>query len=153
MPLFSGPYAVIARIAALLVTVGSIYLFGYVKGHASAEIDFAEYKTKVETLGEAQAKRTAETIKADKERKENADATYKTRIAGLNAELSKLRNSASASSLPAAPADTRCPKEWACFDRSELDDAIRDFTTETAAIAGKGETVRLMLTSAIEWAR
>lgn len=153
MTLFSGPYALLARLAALAIAIGAIYITGWVRGHHSAELDFAAYKTKVETLGEEQAKHNAEVIQANNARKEKSDAIYRTRIAGLTADLGKLRNSASASSLPAPAPDSRCPPEWACFDRQELDAAIRDFTRETAELVGTGEEVRLRLTTAIEWAK
>ncbi len=153
MTLFSGPYALLARFAALAIAIGGIYLFGYIKGHHSAELDFAKFKAEVATLGEAQERRTAEIIKANNARKEKSDAIYRSRIAGLTSDLGKLRNSASASSLPTPAPDSRCPPEWACFDRQELDAAIRDFTRETAELVGTGEEVRLRLTTAIEWAR
>ena len=149
--MFSGPYAVLARIAALLIAIGGIYLTGWVKGHHSAELDFATYKSEVATLGAAQAKHNAEVIKAQNARKEASDATLKLRIANLAADNDRLRRNAGASSLPAPAVNSECPSEWACFDREALDAAIRDFTRETAELVGTGEEVRLRLTTAIQY--
>ena len=153
LTMFSGPYAVLARIASLLIAIGGIYLAGWVKGHHSAEVDFATFRAKVATLGEEQERRTAEIIKAQNARKDASDATLKLRIANLAADNDRLRRNAGASSLPAPAPDSRCPSEWACFDREALDAAIRDFTRETAELIGTGEEVRLRLATAIEWAR
>lgn len=151
MTLFSGPYALLARFVTLGLVVLSIFGYGWFKGHSSAQTAFDEYRGKVEALGEAQAKHTAEIIKSNQAKKEAADAKLTKRIAALNTDNDRLRGLASASSLPARAPDSRCPEGWACFDRAELDTAIRDFTSETAAIAGKGEALRLRLTTAIEY--
>ena len=152
LTLFSGPYAVLARIASLLIAIGGIYLFGYIKGHTSAEVDFATFRAKVATLGEEQERRTAEIIKAQNARKDASDASYKTRLAALNADISELRNRRT-SDLPSTPSGSRCPDGWACFDRAELQSALQRFDGEVSGIVAEGDQVRLRLSTAIEWAR
>jgi hypothetical protein len=114
--------------------------------------EYESFKVETKAAGIAAQQAADASIAADKERKEKSDAMLKTRITALAADNKRLRDSAGASSLPARPADTRCPETWACFDRGELDSAIRRFTQDTSGLVAEGAAVRLQLTTAMEWA-
>lgn len=122
-------------------------------GWRSAHDALVSFEAAQTAVAEYQSKQRVEQIKADNARKDANNDMLKLRIAGLAADNKRLRDSAGASSLPARPADTRCPEAWACFDRGELDDAIRRFTQDTAGLIAEGAEVRLRLTTAIEWAK
>lgn len=151
MTLFSGPYALLARFVTLGLVVLSIFGYGWFKGHSSAQTAFDEYRGKVEALGEAQAKRTAEIIKVQNARKDASDASYKIQLAALNADIGELRNRRT-SDLPATPTGSRCPDGWACFDRAELQSALQRFDGEVSGIVAEGDQVKLRLKLAAEWA-
>ena len=151
LTLFSGPHALLARFATAGLVVLAIFGYGWFKGHSSAQTAFDEYRGKVEALGDAQAKRTAEIIKSNQAKKEAADAKLTKRIAALNTDNDRLRSLASASSLPARAPDTRCPEGWACFDRASLESAIRQLDAGVSGIVEKGDTLRLRMDEAIRY--
>ena len=115
--------------------------------------EYESFKVATKAAGIAAQQAADARIAADKANKEKADATLKTRIANLAADNKRLRDNSASSSLPARPADTGCPETLACFDRGELDTAIRRFTQDVAGIVAEGAEVRLRLTTAMEWAK
>lgn len=119
----------------------------------SVTAEYESFKVATIAAGIAAQQAADARIAADKANKEKADATLKTRIANLAADNKRLRDNSGSSSLPARPADTGCPENLACFDRGELDTAIRKFTQDVAGIVAEGAEVRLRLTTAMEWAK
>lgn len=103
--------------------------------------------------GEA-AQREADRIsKADKSRKEQADAENNRTLAGLRADVKRLRNARAGSSyLPAAAPGTDRPERIA-FDRAELESAIRSLDQEVSGIVGQGDEARVNLDTAKRWAQ
>lgn len=133
-----------------VVSAGAAFLGN---GWRSAHDALVSFKAAQSAIAEYQSKQRVEQIKADNARKDANNEMLKLRLAGLATDNKRLRDGASASSLPARPADTRCPEAWACFDRGELDSALRRFTQDTAGLIAEGAEVRLRLTTAIEWAK
>lgn len=111
---------------------------------ASCKQEFVEFQAAVKAAADAQAA-------IDAKNKEKADAERKKMLAA-NATLNRrLRDSASASSLP--PASPAGVADRACFDRASLDLAIRQFTQGTAAIAIDGQQAVDELSNARSWAQ
>ena len=113
--------------------------------------EYAGFVANVKAQGEAAE---AETKRINKEN-EAKRARYDKQISALrssNATLERrLRDSASESSLPRTASITGQPQA-ACFDRPQLDAAIRGFTERTAAIAAEGSRCLTELDNARSWA-
>jgi hypothetical protein len=140
------------RILALALLAASLFGYGFLKGAQHGEAKLAAFTEQVKSEGiKAQAMADARVV-ADRQRKEASDASYTKALVLLSADANRMRNDAGSSSVPARPADTRCPETWACFDRAELDTALRRFTTDTAGIASEGAAITLRLETAIRWA-
>jgi Sec-independent protein translocase protein TatA len=122
-----------------LLAIGLLVLtvFGYVKHCQSVKEDYFNFVQKTKLAGEEQERKTKETIARNLKEKETRDAEYKRNVARLERDINRLRNSASRSVVPPAPAEARDPSR-ATFDRAELDRALREFIGETAEIAGEG---------------
>lgn len=117
----------------------------------SCKQESAAFKAEVKAKGEA-AIAEAKRIEAENNARK-ADYDKKIRsLRAANADLSiRLRDSASASSLPAASTVAGITQP-ACFDRGILDDAIRKFTAGTAGIAAEGKSAVDELNNARDWA-
>lgn len=119
---------------------------------ASCEQESAAFKAKIRAEVEAaiaEAKRITDENNARK-------AEYDKKIIKLRADnaalAGRLRDSAGQSSLPAAPFAAGKPDSAACFNRGQLDSAIRAFTAGTAAIATECQSAVDELNNAREWA-
>lgn len=119
---------------------------------ASCEQESAAFKAKIRAEVEAaiaEAKRITDENNARK-------AEYDKKIIKLRADnaalAGRLRDSAGQSSLPAAPFAAGKPDAAACFNRGQLDSAIRAFTAGTAAIATECQSAVDELNNAREWA-
>jgi hypothetical protein len=118
---------------------------------ASCEQESAAFKAKIRAEGEAaiaEARRITDENNARK-------AEYDKKIIKLRADnaalAGRLRDSAGQSSLPAARTVAGVTQP-ACFDRPQLDAAIRAFTSGTAAIATECQSAVDELNNAREWA-
>lgn len=115
-----------------------------------AKFDGFVATTKAE--GEAVKKLADATAAEDKRKKENSDHDYQTRIAGLVANNRRLRDARARSGyVPAAPAGSRNP-EIACFDRSELDQALRRLDEGVTGLIAEGDADTVGLNVARSWA-
>jgi hypothetical protein len=89
---------------------------------------------------------------ADKQRKEASDASYTKALVLLSADANRMLNARSISDyVPAAPANSRSP-ETACFDRRQLEQALRRLDAGVSGLVGEGDETRLKLDTAIRWA-
>ena len=128
----------------------------FIYGVHIESVRFAEFRAQVEVVGKAQEKRTLERTAFYKKVTKESDNEYKKRFVNLNGRIDsltkRLRTQPGGSVLP--PVATNAPSpERACFDRPQLDRALRDFTAETAGLVGEGDKVRLKLDTAIQWNR
>lgn len=103
-------------------------------------------------LGKQAAMEKKATEAADKLKKEKSDVDHKTALSKLAADNKRLRNErAGRGYVPEAPAASRRP-DLACFDRSELDVALRRFDQEVSGIVEEGAANTLTLKDAQTWA-
>ena len=102
--------------------------------------------------GEA-AKKLADAAAAeDKRKKESSDHEYETTIASLRADVKRMRDDRARSGfVPAAPAGSRNPG-IACFDRAELEQAIRRLDSGVSGLIEQGDADAVGLNVARSWA-
>lgn len=116
----------------------------------------AEFKGFVDTtrvMGEAAQKLSDATKAADQKRKDQADVENKRTIDSLRADVKRLRDArAGGSFVPAAAAGSLHP-EVACFDRPELERAIRDLDREVQGLVDEGSESTVNLDTARTWAQ
>ena len=142
--------------------------FGAVKMHAydqarydALEVAYSQFKADVTAQGViAQRLADAQTAK-DQADKELADAQNLKSIAALHNTIASLRKSADANrqrsrSVPAAASNPSSPDK-ACFDRTKLESALRDYrASNLAAVRGfldQGSDAIADLDSAKRWAQ
>lgn len=117
---------------------------------------YASFKAQVQVQGEKAAREAKAKDDENKKRKEDSDAEYKKSLAGLTSELGRLRADSKRSArgrLPEAPANTRCPQGWACYDRAELGRAYGSLVEGVRTIADEGTTLSLRMDTALRWAQ
>lgn len=116
----------------------------------------AEFKGFVDTTraqGEAAQKLSDATKAADKKRKEHADVENKRTLDGLRADVKRLRDArAGGGFVPAAAPGTHRP-DLACFDRTELERAIRDLDHAVQGLVDEGSEAAVNLDTARIWAQ
>ena len=113
--------------------------------------EYATYKTGVETLGRAAQEAAAKQALHDRKNKERTDAEVKRAGAAHKLDVARVLDGiARGSYVPpaaSAPGDTG----RACFDRAELDAAVRDFARGTAGLVGEGSEAVIKLDALKEW--
>ena len=118
----------------------------------AVQAKFDGFTATVKAEGDAAKKLADATAAEDKRKKESSDHDYQTRIAGLVADNQRLRDARARSGyVPAAPAGSRSP-ELACFDRAELEQALRRFDEGVTGIIGEGDADAVGLNVARSWA-
>jgi hypothetical protein len=115
--------------------------------------DSAAFRADVQAKGEAAQREAAVKNAENAKRKEKSDAERKRLIIANNGLADRLRDNAARSSLPETRTVTGIPDGTACYNLGILDNAIRAFTTGTAAIATEGQLAADELANAREWAR
>lgn len=102
--------------------------------------------------GEAAKKLADAKAAEDKRKKESSDHEYETTIASLRADVKRMRDDRTRGSfVPAAPAGSRNPG-IACFDRAELEQAIRRFDAGVSGLVEQGDADAVGLNVARSWA-
>ena len=113
---------------------------------------FTAYKIEVAALGKAAEMEKARIEESNKLNKERTDAENQRTLDTLRADVKRLRLArAGRSFLPAATATAKSP-DRACFDRAELESAIRDFDRGVASLIDEGDEARVNLDTAKKWA-
>lgn len=116
----------------------------------------AEFKGFVDTtraLGEAAQKLSDATKAADKKRKDQADAENKRTIDTLRADVKRLRNARAGGDFVPTAAPGADRPDLACFDRAELERAIRDLDRGVQGLVDEGSEAAVNLDTARTWAQ
>lgn len=149
--------------ATLLYLVAAAFVIGLSSGAGGAwwvqglRLDAvqAEYDGFVATTkaeGEAAKKLAEATAAEDKRKKESSDHDYQTTIAGLNADVKRMRDArAGIRYVPAAPAGSRSVG-LACFDRAELERTLQQFDEAITGLVAEGDADAVGLNVARSWA-
>lgn len=119
----------------------------------AVQAEYGQFKGGVEALGAAAADAAAKKEKDDRERKEKADAENLKTIAALRADVKRLRDARSGSSFVPGPAAGASRPDLACFDRAELESALRRFDQELQGIVDEGSAATVDLNTAKVWAQ
>lgn len=102
--------------------------------------------------GEAAKKLADAQAAEDKRKKESSDHEYETTIASLRADVKRMRDDrARASFVPAAPAGSRSPG-LACFDRADLEQALRRLDVGISGLIEEGDADAVGLNAGRRWA-
>jgi hypothetical protein len=118
----------------------------------AVQAKFDGFAATVKAQGEAAKKLADATAAEDKRKKESSDHEYQSRIASLTADNQRLRDARARSGyVPAAPAGSRSP-ELACFDRTELEQALRRFDEGITGLFAEGDAQAVGLNVARRWA-
>ncbi len=152
MSLLPAPY----RIAGIILLAIACVAYGWLKGAQHGEARLEAFRQSVAIEGaKAQALADAQTLR-DKQRKEASDASYKTALVTLGADIDRMRKSAGpvGNILPAS-ATAPGSSANACFDAADLERELRatleEFRGKARAIVQKGDEARLKLDTAIKW--
>ena len=136
--------------ALLLAAFGGVC---WLQGAHHEQLKAVKFEAATVALGEAAKQRSAHITKADKLRKENADAENNRTITSLRADVKRLRDERSRSSyVPAAPAGSRSP-EIACFNRADLERAIQQLDDRFSAMVARCDEGTVNLDTAKRWAQ
>ena len=147
-----NPWALAALFALGLAFGGSGAWWVQGQRLAATQARFDGFVGTVKAEGEAAEKLAKAKADEDKRNKERVDREYQTTIAGLAADVKRLRDDRARSGyVPAAPAGSRSPG-LACFDRAELEQALRRFDEEVTEIIAEGDADAVGLNVARSWA-
>ena len=113
---------------------------------------FDGFVATVKAEGEAAKKLAEATAAEDKRKKESSDHDYQTTIAGLNADVKRMRDArAGIRYVPAAPAGSRSVG-LACFDRADLERTLQQFDEAITGLIAEGDADAVGLNVARSWA-
>lgn len=118
----------------------------------SLQAEYDQFAATVKVQGEA-AKLIADVqATKDKHAKETSDRDYQTTIANLRDDVKRMRNARSRSDfLPATTASSGSSR-LACFDRIELEQALRRLDDGVSGLVEEGDANTIALNVAREWA-
>lgn len=118
----------------------------------AVQAKFDGFVATVTAQGEAAKKLADATAAEDKRKKESSDHEYQITIAGLAADVKRLRDDRARSGyVPAAPAGSRSPG-LACFDRAELEQALQRLDVGVSGLIGEGDADAVGLNVGRSWA-
>jgi hypothetical protein len=118
----------------------------------AVKADAKAFKDATEAEGKA-AKKVADAKKLEDERKKKeSDDEYENRISGLTADVKRLRNTRSSGSFVPSAASTTGSPDTACFDRPQLERAIRNFDSGLQGLVDEGSKSSIGLDVAKQWA-
>ena len=155
--LIAGNPAVLLWLALAAFAVGLVSGAGpawYVQGLrvTAAKSEFAAFVSITKAQGEAAQREADAKAKADRQLKESSDHEYETRIASLTADVKRMRDDRARSRfVPAAPANSRSPG-LACFDRADLDGALRRLDAGISGLIEEGDAGAVGLNAGRRWA-
>lgn len=117
----------------------------------AVQAKFDGFVTTTKVQGEAAEKLAKAEAAEDKRKKEIADHEYQTTIAGLTADIKRMRDDRARSNyVPPAPASSRSPG-LACFDRAELEQALQRLDDEVSGLIGEGDADAVGLNVGRTW--
>ena len=146
--------------ATLLYLVAAAFVIGLSSGAGGAwwvqglRLDAVQaFVATTKAQGEAAKKLADATAAEDKRKKESSDHDYQTTIAGLNADIKRMRDDRARSRfVPAAPAGSRSVG-LACFDRADLERTLQQFDEAVTGLIAEGDADAVGLNVARSWAQ
>jgi hypothetical protein len=114
--------------------------------------EFALFQERVRAEGEAAARRAKEIEERHRRIKDDADKQLASARARINDLSRQLRDARAGSGYLPAPAASAASTDRTCFDRTELERALRQLDEEVSGIVAEGDQARVALDAAREWA-
>lgn len=119
----------------------------------ATKAEFSAFVATTKLAGEQAKKEAQKQTAADKRNKERSDAENKRTTDALRDATKRLRDARAVGSyVPPAPAGAVRP-DLACFDRAELERAIRGFDAGIQGLVDEGSQATLDLNTARQWAQ
>lgn len=117
----------------------------------AVQAKFDGFVATVKAQGEAAQKIADAKVAEDKRKKESSDHEYQITIAGLAADVKRLRDARARSGYlsPAGPGARR--PELACFDRAELERTLQQFDNGLSGLVAEGDAAAVGLNTARRW--
>lgn len=149
-----------ARIVAVGAVLAASAAFGAVKMHQhdqkaydALQKRFDDFQDQVRVNGLAAKAAAKAKEEEDLKRKKDADEENAHALATLAGTIARLRNAHPAGSgVPTAPTTSSRP-DLACFDRTELERAFRQYRTDVRGLVDEGSAATLNLDTAKRWAQ
>lgn len=114
---------------------------------------FDGFVSTTRAAGEAAQKAADIKESTDKNRKEQSDAENKRSLDRLRADNQRLRDARAGGSFVPAATPGAGRADLACFDRPELEHALRGFDSEVQGLIDEGDEAAVNLDTARTWAR
>lgn len=137
-----GAYALIAA---------AIFGFGWLQGAHGEQIKAAKFEAATEAFSVAAKQHAEQVAKADKLRKEKADAENKRTINNLRADVKRLRDERTRGGGLSAPAPSAESPDRICFDPAKLSGALRKFDEGVLGIVAECSEAVINLDTAKRW--
>ena len=141
-----NPLQIVYSVLALVLLAGAgTYIY-----KCESAMRFAE---RAAILAEDAKKKADEQAASDRQAKEKADAENERTIAGLRANIKRLRQPTSGGSVSANPPGSRCPDGQVCYDKAEYQRADGVFVAGARGLADEGSEIAVDLSTAQTWAK
>ncbi len=135
------------------LTAAALFGFGWVQGAHREQIKAERFEAATTALGQAAKRHAAEITKADKLRKEKADAENKRTITSLRADVKRLRDERTRGGGLSAPAPSAESPDRICFDPAKLSGALRKFDEGILGLVEGCSEAVINLDTAKKWAQ
>lgn len=151
-----NPWALLPSIykyGAYVLIAAAIYGFGWLQGAHGEQIKAAKFEAATEAFSVAAKQHSEQVAKADKLRKEKADAENKRTINNLRADVKRLRDERTRGGGLSAPAPSAESPDRICFDPAKLSGALRKFDEGVLGIVAECSEAVINLDTAKRWAQ
>jgi hypothetical protein len=139
--------------AAILVLATIAYISHLQRDRDAIRAEYAGFVAQVKVQGEAAKKAAQIQEAADKKRKDQVDAEN-ARLRRANAAIARgLRDARSSAGYLPQPAPGSASPPSTCFDREQLESAIRRLDAGLSELAERGDQAITDLDTAKEWAK
>lgn len=127
--------------------------FGWLQGAHGEQIKAAKFEAATEAFSVAAKQHAEQVAKADKLRKEKADAENKRTINNLRADVKRLRDERTRGGGLSAPAPSAESPDRICFDPAKLSGALRKFDEGVLGLVEGCSEAVINLDTAKKWAQ
>lgn len=140
------------RILAIGALAAATYGLGWLQGAHREQLKAAKFEAATEALGKAQVERNKETEARNLQLKEQTDAETKRTLTILRADVKRMRDARAGGSYVPSAASTAADPSRACFDRAQLESAVRLLDSEVSGIVEQGSEAVTKLDIVKGWA-
>ena len=135
------------------LTAAALFGFGWVQGAHREQIKAAKFEAATEAFSVAAKQHAEQVAKADKLRKEKADAENKRTISSLRADVKRMRDERTSGGGLSSPAASAESPDRICFDPAKLSGALRKFDEGVLGLVAECSEAVINLDTAKRWAQ